>query len=144
MEEALYDNYPLKAGVVIPTGTLAEVKNGIAAPAGTSVDPNFFVFALNGASNVGGADGDAVLVRAEFRSSYLFTVQGGVSRSDLGKTPYYALDNQTVTAAGPGNGFVGYAVFLDDDGLAGHHVGDGTVDAYIQIDGPLRRQSVAV
>lgn len=140
MEEPLYDNYPVRAGAKCLLGTMAEVKDGLAAPAGTSAAPDFFVFVLHGADNTGGADGDVVLERAEFRSSWLFNVSTAIARTNLGD-PVYALDNQTVAFADQNKGFVGRLMFFDDDGAAGHHSGNGTQEAYIQIDGPLKRQT---
>lgn len=142
MEEPLYDDYPVKGGQRIHAGTIVGVKDGLAFNPTTVTGPfDFYVFARYGANGVGLADGEAVLERAEFRSSYLFNVSGGLTRANLGDN-VFLVDNQTVAKTGDAEDLCGSIVFLDENGVTGATDGGGspgTESAYIQLNGPLRK-----
>lgn len=137
MQEPLYDDYDVKAGVNLPAGTVAGILNGNAKLPEAGDD--FFVFVRNGADNTGGLDGDQRLIKAEFRSSYLFASSVDITKADIGKQVGFT-DNQTFSTAA-GGAQVGRITHLDDDGVVGAHISDGSRSAYVEIDGPLKYQA---
>src|SRR5690606_27797521 len=92
MPEALYDHFPMAAGVTIYAGSLVEIVDGLAQPAGTD-GGGYCVFATEYADNSGGEDGDLAL-KCEFRGTYLYATSEAITRSDLGSL-FAAADDQT-------------------------------------------------
>lgn len=128
MPEALYDHFPMAAGVQIFAGSLVEIVGGLAYPAGTN-GGGYCVFATEYADNRTGAAGD-LLIKCEFRSSYLYATDAPITRADQGQM-FYAVDDQTVSrgpgAPGARRSVIGHGAHWED-----------TDNIWVEVSGPLK------
>lgn len=138
MQEALYDDYDVAAGVTLYAGSIVEVTDGVASPAGTTDSPDFHCFCEHYVNNAGGADGD-VTVTLKYRSSWLFATESGDIAGYNAGDQLYAVDDQTVSndADGPGDAEVRGKV-----GRVAHKVtSEFPTEVWVEIDGPLQYQA---
>lgn len=130
MQEALYDDYPVEAGVEVFAGSMCEVNSaGNLQPAGTAGDGSalFVVFCREHVDNTGGAAGDK-FATCEFRSSYLFDCSDALTRASV-MDEVYAADDQTVTTTAGTDVKVGRITHWESAN-----------SAWVEIDGPLGYQ----
>ena len=113
-KEGVVVNYPVQAGVKINKGTQVSVDStGYLRPArsGTATDA-FVGVAYEGVDNTLGAAG-AVSIRVFKTGTFIFAKGAATAPTDLA-APFYAADDQTLTATAASNQLTGYCEAIVD------------------------------